>query len=151
MTPAPQEKENDSEEPMSYRCPRCRKGRLILKGRLEPIKTWVAYPAPSWRYELTKTENWPVKHRPIWLDGLLWSRPGKSRKLAPKSARLSRECVSTMGQNHQHSSVTGLPPGQCLIIKTPTAIQSPLYRLCQPRRHSPTDIYTPCAARGINA
>ena len=38
-----------------------------------------------------------------------------------------------------------------LTQKVTAEIQSPLYRLCQPQRQSPTDIYTPCAARRINA
>jgi len=54
-----------------------------------------------------------------------------------------------MAKTHQHSEATERQSHHWRTKKAPDEIQSPLYRLCQPGRHSPTDIYTPCAARCI--
>jgi len=45
-TPTPQKQQDDSNEAITYPCPKCRKGQLIFKCKIEPKPIW-GYPAPS--------------------------------------------------------------------------------------------------------
>ena len=44
--PAPQKAEALSDESVTYPCPKCRQGRLILKNKITPLKLW-GHPLPS--------------------------------------------------------------------------------------------------------
>jgi hypothetical protein len=44
--PPPHQSETPSDEPATYRCPKCRKGQLILKYEIAPSRSW-GHPLPS--------------------------------------------------------------------------------------------------------
>ncbi|MCP4864685.1 MAG: hypothetical protein GY897_12085 [Alteromonas sp.] len=44
--PPPEKPKDESEETHSYPCPKCKKGLLIFKGKIEPVTAW-GHPAPS--------------------------------------------------------------------------------------------------------
>ncbi len=45
-TPAPAKPQDVGNEPITYPCPKCRKGQLIFKHKINPNKTW-GHPVPS--------------------------------------------------------------------------------------------------------